>query len=378
MSCRLRGRELRHRHPEQAGDLERSPSSGTPASSERPRRASRPRGRARRRSSSSPRDAPSRARATALEELRGRRRRARRPRRPCSASPRRRAVALDRQQRQPSLGDGGAQLLERDAVVGELAEQAQARLARSALEARRAGPPPRSRSCRPSAPLLTHRGRRRRVHLESTEVDERRRRAPDLRAAARAAAGGAGAAAHLRGALQADDRPLPRRGRAVRDRLPRRARRRPADRLRGRRHRGHSSASTTAASTSSSPASGRSACSTASRPRSTRRARSRPWRLPSAPSRCRQAGRREARARPSPSWSSRSAASRPRPPSSRRSTPTRIAARVELPAETKQALLELRAERERMAHPRGRARDAGRRGHPLARDRRASEDRTAR
>ena len=51
-------------------------------------------------------------------------------------------------------------------------------------------------------------------------------------------AGRADAAPHLRGALQADDRALPRDRGAVRHRLPRRRRRRPADRLHGPRHRG--------------------------------------------------------------------------------------------------------------------------------------------
>ena len=43
--------------------------------------------------------------------------------------------ALDRQQREPVLVDRGAQLVELDAVVGELCEQLQPRLARLALEA---------------------------------------------------------------------------------------------------------------------------------------------------------------------------------------------------------------------------------------------------
>ena len=65
-------------------------------------------------------------------------------------------------------------------------------------------------------------------------------------------------------------------------------------------------------------------------------------------------------ARPSPSSSSGSPARHPTATSSTRTTPTGSPAASSLPPETKQRLLELRAEHERMADARRRARRAGR------------------
>ena len=199
-------RELRHRHPEQPGDLEDAVV-GNAGVAQLPHAASRPRRRARcRRRASSPAAARPRDRHWRSQELLvdpgplG-------DLAPRSGAPRRRAST--RSTGSSASRSSSTALRSSSSETPSSAssrEQPQAGLARLALET-------------VEQPLglevdLGHLGAHSAWPGPTGVLDfadgRGRGRAADLRASAGAAAGRAAAAAHLRGALQADDRPLPR------------------------------------------------------------------------------------------------------------------------------------------------------------------------